>query len=151
MSVAAVLRSGGRLELGNSLHTIGWRYHKQYFHVCQVSSSGGSGSSNTAAAGGGAGLSPSSAGGAGSGGSEGGGSGVASATPSPELTSAALAHTLHVAPPKASLLLWWCPYGIDSTMHLRDVHGTLTALVQCQVRGSSILTLCRAKVSSRDI
>ena len=126
MSVAAVLRSGGRLELGTPLHAIGWRYHKQHFHVCQVGGSGGGGGS-----GGSSSSLPTS--------------GVECSagspinTPSPELTSAALAHTLHVAPPKASLLLWWCPYGIDSTMHLRDVHGTLTALVQCQVHNSIIL------------
>ncbi|XP_018025196.1 PX domain-containing protein kinase-like protein [Hyalella azteca] len=106
MSVAAVLRSGGRLELGSPLTGIGWRYHKQYFHVSQVNSGSAGGAEASSA--------------------------VSSSSSSPELTSAALAHTLHVAPPKASLMLWWCPYGIDSSMHLRDVHGTLTALVQCQ-------------------
>ena len=127
MSVAAVLRSGGRLELGNPLQGIGWRYHKQHFHVCQVGST--------------ASTAPSS-GGEGEPSSSGAGSAAATTTPSPELTSAALAHTLHVAPPKASLLLWWCPYGIDSTMHLRDVHGTLTALVQCQVSPGRDMFVC---------
>ncbi|KAF2365688.1 Phoxous domain [Trinorchestia longiramus] len=117
MSVAAVLRSGGRLELGNPLTAIGWRYHKQYFHVSQVRGSSGASASSGSSANTDALQAAAS---------------VTSSSSSPELTSAALAHTLHVAPPKASLMLWWCPYAIDSTMHLRDVHGTLTTLVQCQ-------------------
>nr|XP_027237297.1 PX domain-containing protein kinase-like protein isoform X2 [Penaeus vannamei] len=41
-----------------------------------------------------------------------------------------LAHPL--ADAKTQHILWWAPFGPDRAMNLRDMHATLTALVQCQ-------------------
>lgn len=41
-----------------------------------------------------------------------------------------LAHPL--SDPKNTQVLWWLPYGPDRSMNIRDLHSTLTALVQCQ-------------------
>ena len=40
--------------------------------------------------------------------------------------------------PKSQHLLWWAPYGPDKSMHLQDIHNTLTVLAHCQVEYVSV-------------